>query len=83
MRVGCVLRDDASTERPGHVLWLGVSDPAGAARPYYGAMLAGEDARQSWEIPLALNDSDGTWTITVTDVISGAKGKAALQVAPR
>ncbi len=75
--------DVADKPRAGHVIRVQVYGPDGMERPYYGAILDGSGAGQSWRIPFALNDSAGEWQISATDVISGRRAKASIRLTKR
>ncbi len=71
MKIQAAVQDHNGRPRPGHVIRIQVLGPDKAERPHYGAWLDGDQLEQTWQIPLALNDAPGRWTITATDVISG------------
>ncbi len=58
-----------------HVLRLEVSGPDGRIRRYYAQNLEAPEGETVFRLPLAMNDSPGTWTVTVRDVITGMIGK--------
>jgi hypothetical protein len=71
-----------SAQKPGkHVLALRVVDPTGRKRPEHDRNLVDEAGRCGVDIPVALNDPPGKWTVTLRDVATGVTGTAVFQVA--
>ncbi|MCF7853155.1 MAG: hypothetical protein K9N51_00030 [Candidatus Pacebacteria bacterium] len=61
-----------SGEQPGeHVLYIDVTSPSGARRPLYCKTKVAPAGRAVFQIPFALNDPVGKWTVTIRDVMSG------------
>lgn len=62
------------------VLRLEVRDPAGAVAPHYSGVLLAPLGKAERLLPIALNDATGTWTVAVTDLLSGQSVQASLSV---
>lgn len=63
-----------------HVCRVEVADPAGKARPEYEDRTLCPDGTGTYVLPLAYNDPVGTWTLRVTEVVSGKATELAVQV---
>lgn len=59
---------------------IDVIDPTGKICQYYGNNLFLNDGSGSGEIPLALNDVPGMWTLRVKDVTSGVEKEVGFEV---
>ncbi|MBT4815215.1 MAG: hypothetical protein HON70_05925, partial [Lentisphaerae bacterium] len=74
---GHELRYDLAVKTKGkkadtHVIVVEVLGPDGARRGHYDAQLVATGGKAAGRVPLALNDTSGTWTIRATDRVSGA-----------
>lgn len=70
-------------EMPGeHVFYFEVKTPAGARRPLYGKTRVAPGGRATHEIPFALNDPAGEWSVTVHDVMTGAAAVQMIRLEP-
>ena len=58
-----------------------VLGPDGQERPCYGSQLAAPQGTAEGSFTLARNDAPGKWQIVATDVATGVRGTAAVQVA--
>lgn len=65
------LLDEAGQPVDRSVISVQVMDPSGAAVHYYSGNLDLVDGTARFEIPFALSDPAGEWTVRVADVISG------------
>lgn len=65
-----------------HVARLEIAGPGGKPLACFAANLDAEGGAFERELPLALNDPAGEWTITVTDIISRKSASAVLKVGP-
>jgi len=63
-----------------HVFHIIVSDPTRNERFCYTKNVKAENGIFKGSIPMAINDTQGKWTITVEDVISSAKGKMSFNL---
>jgi len=63
-----------------HVFYLQVTSPTGAKRPLYCAVRRAPGGEARFDIPLALNEPLGRWTITARDVLTGTESTAHLQL---
>jgi len=61
-------------------LQIVVKDPAGNVR--YDLFRATDLGVCSLTLPLAANDTGGTWTVEVTDLLAGTKGEASFEFKP-
>ena len=70
-----------TTAKPGrHVLHLELKAPDGSVRPCYAKNVAAPDGRWQGDLPLALNDPAGRWTLTMHDVIGGVSAAQNFEV---
>src|SRR5262249_15962331 len=67
----------------GHRLRLDVLDSSGRPLRYLARELAAECGAATFTVPTALNDPAGVWTIVVTDVTTGTRGRVAVDLGPR
>jgi hypothetical protein len=63
-----------------HVFHVQVEDPTGKVVPQYSGNLLAPERRAEKLLPLAVNDSAGTWKIRVKDVLSGQSEVASVEV---
>ncbi len=63
-----------------HVLHVDVVNPSGEIVAYYSGNLLAPGGVAAKRLPLAFNDPTGSWTIRVTDLLSGQSATAALEV---
>jgi hypothetical protein len=56
-----------------HVVYFDVTSPTGVRRPLYCAVRSAPQGKATLEIPLALNDPLGQWTVTARDVMTGVE----------
>lgn len=63
-----------------HVVHVDVIGPDGKPREYYSGNVAVNQGAASLEIPLAINDAAGTWTIRATDVLTGKSQSRTVRV---
>jgi hypothetical protein len=63
-----------------HVVHVDVLDPQGTPMPQYSGNLLAPGGHAARQIPLALNDPAGQWTIRVHDVLSGQTETRTLAV---
>ena len=61
-----------------HVLHLAWTDPEGKVVRAYEKNVLATGGRYQGHIPLALNDSQGQWTLTIRDVLSGVIARASM-----
>ena len=80
-RVSCVVRGSAPPSD--HVLHLDVRRPDGTRAGHYSLNLVARGGRAEAEIPFALNDPPGRWTLVARDVASGARAETAVEVKPQ
>ena len=66
-----------------HAFRLQLRAPDGAALPAYNTVVLAPGGRADIVLPLALNQSAGRYTLSVTDVLGGASGKTQLEVTRR
>jgi len=67
-----------------HVLHVDAIDPAGNPVPCYSGNVLAPGGKAPWILPLAFNDGIGTWSIRVTDRLSGQVATLSIEVsAPR
>jgi hypothetical protein len=86
VKAGDVVRYNVSVEcdggQPGlHVFRIEVLGPDGGPRTHYGAKLLAQTGNAAGEIPLALNDAPGKWTIRATDIATKRTGRCEFQIA--
>jgi len=74
-RITCEVRTDAGTAGT-HVLHLDVFSPDGKRVEHYSSNAIAREGKASFEIPFALNDAAGEWTVVVRDVATGVKSSA-------
>jgi hypothetical protein len=65
-----------------HVVHLEVARPDGQAVRYLARSLETKKGRASFSVPLALNEPEGRYTLTFTDVATRASATVALDVQP-
>jgi hypothetical protein len=63
-----------------HVFHVEAEDPAGKTVPQYSGNLLAPEGQAEKLLPLAVNDSVGTWKIRVRDLLSGQTQVAAIEV---
>ncbi|MGC9319395.1 MAG: beta-galactosidase trimerization domain-containing protein [Armatimonadota bacterium] len=68
----------AAGEVGDHVLHVTVTGPDGELRPAYTRNVLAEGGRYAGRVPLAVNDPEGEWTVTVRDVLSGVTARASI-----
>jgi hypothetical protein len=73
---GAVGKDDLS------VLQVRVTDPQGQEVTALRRTVEMRGGKQEILLPVAYNDHDGSWTVTVRDLATGAKASHSYQVAP-
>ena len=67
----------------GHVVRVEAAGPDGQeVLQHYSQNVLTTDPGADVRIPLALNDAAGAWRFTATDVVSGSRGEAVVQVRP-
>jgi hypothetical protein len=64
----------------GRVVQVEVRDPAGILMKHYGGTQRLSSGAAMRELPLALNDPPGAWTVLVTDLLSGQSARAEVAV---
>ncbi|MBL8228581.1 MAG: beta-galactosidase [Bryobacterales bacterium] len=69
--VTAALRGASPSTAATHVVHVDVIGPDGVARAYYSANVAADLGVAGHEIPFALNDPAGAWTIRATDILTG------------
>ncbi len=62
-----------------HVLHVSVTDPDGNPAPAYTRNVLAPGGVADLRIPLALNDLEGEWSVTVRDVLSGTQVTTAFE----
>ncbi|MEW6359587.1 MAG: beta-galactosidase [Planctomycetota bacterium] len=62
-----------------HVVHVDVLRPDGSAHPAYSMNVIAENGLARFNIPFALNDPAGEWTVVCRDVASGVEGKGTLK----
>ncbi len=72
------LKDEAGQPVDRSVIQVEVISPSGQPIPYYSKNVDLVNGVGHLEIPFALNDSPGTWTIRATDAISGIRAERLL-----
>jgi hypothetical protein len=78
-RVPIGLTIQTASGTPGrHAVRVSVLRPDGTESDAYTGNLALTGGKGSFELPFALNDPAGTWTLNVRDAATGAKGTATL-----
>lgn len=85
VRLGCPLAVKLTLEGPapaGRVIRLRLFGPDGRERECYRRYPRMPGPSLSLEIPLALNDPAGTWTLRAADVATGAATEAKVAVSP-
>ena len=63
-----------------HVLRVDVLGPEGKERTFYSRNLETEAGIAKMDIPLALNDPPGKWTLRVSDIATGTTAEGTLEV---
>jgi hypothetical protein len=58
-------------------------DPTGKPVEYYAFNIKAENGTAKCNIPLALNEARGRWTIKACDVATGVKGQVSFKVIGR
>jgi hypothetical protein len=66
-----------------HVFAVEVLGPDGKPRTHYGRKLVGQKGSASGEIPLALNDTAGVWTLRATDIATRKSGECRFTINSR
>lgn len=68
-------------ENAGAALYeIRVEGPNGKERAHYGATIASKDGTLKHTFTPALNDPEGTWTISVRDLLSGANASRKIEI---
>jgi len=85
VRVGSVAAIAAEVSGPTedlgpHVLAIRVTDANGRPRPEHDRNILADGGRGEAELPIALNDPRGEWTVEVRDVATGMSGREAFTV---
>jgi hypothetical protein len=57
-----------------------VSDPTGRFVDYYSGNLIANDGRAKHEIPFAVNDAAGLWTVRVVEITTGCTKSLRVQL---
>lgn len=65
-----------------HVIHLDLRDPDGVAPPAYRWNVVAKAGHVSLDLPTAINDPHGRWTLGATDVASGATGQVKFSLQP-
>jgi len=63
-----------------HVVRVDVFDPSGEPVRHYSGNITLTGGVGTWEYPTALDDRSGRWRIVATDVVSGVRGDASVDV---
>jgi len=63
-----------------HVMHIDVLDPAGQAVATYGGNVAVRNGAAVWQLPTALNDRTGQWTVLATDRLDGRSGSWTIEI---
>ena len=63
-----------------HCFRMEVSDPKGNVLPWYSQNIVAEKGSASAEIPWALNETPGSYTLAVRDAVSGVKAKQHIKL---
>ncbi len=67
--------------KPGaHLVRCHVFDPKGRFLPEYASNVLLDGAQGTFRIPTALNDAPGRYRVTATDVLTGARAEAAVEL---
>lgn len=66
--------------RPRYVLHAALVPPSGKAPYHFRRNLATAGGKASFSFPLALNDETGTWTLRVTEPLTGVTAERAFKV---
>ena len=66
-----------------HVLHVEAMNPAGKVVSYYSGNVLVPQGSASVRLPLALNDTPGTWRVRATDILNGSVTTRELQVLER
>lgn len=77
-----LLKTDGDTKPGMHVVRIDVTGPDGM-KAHYGRQHVLTEGAAEGEIPLAFNDTIGTWTVTATDIATGTVGTAEFEVVQR
>ena len=65
-----------------HVLHVELRDPDGRTVAHYVKNVLARAGRIALRIPLAVNETAGTWTVQACDVLTGATAERPFQVGP-
>ncbi len=79
MELSCAVRADGP-QLGDHVLHVEFRDPAGRILPHYRQNVLAPAGRTTLQIPLALNDAPGAWSIQVCDVLTGTTTDRSVRV---
>ena len=64
-----------------HVLVVRVTDAKGRTRPEHGSNVLAAGGKCAVELPIALNDPTGKWSVAIRDVATGTTATRSFQVA--
>ena len=62
------------------VFHVEVADPAGKAASQYSGNFFGVEGRGGIAVPFAVNDSPGTWSVRVRDILTGNTAQSTIEV---
>ncbi|MAE66543.1 MAG: hypothetical protein CMJ18_19920 [Phycisphaeraceae bacterium] len=82
VRVDCRLARDGQGPWCRHVVRIDVFDPSGQSARHYSGNIELTDGEGNWTFPTALDDDAGRWRIVATEVVSGERDEAIVQVRP-
>ena len=66
-----------------HGIRVSITDPTGKPMEAHKTVLLARDGKAAMEIPLALNQPTGQYTVTLMDCVSGTEAKASFRVVGR
>ena len=72
-------RHDSDKTAP-HVFHVKISGPDGNSRDYYTKNVLGADGTAKYTWQTAFDETPGTWIVSATDVVSGQRGEAQIQI---
>ncbi|NLF68383.1 MAG: hypothetical protein GX575_04930 [Candidatus Anammoximicrobium sp.] len=79
VELGCAVRADGQ-QLGDHVFHVELCDAAGRTVPHYAQNVLAPAGRSTLQIPLALNEVPGAWTIRLGDMLTGSTAERPLQV---